>query len=181
METAGSSAFEQKLQANKPRGPFFIDTGGCECALQDKDSEEAWRCLANTPENIYEGDDGKWFYAVDQANSDSLTEPENSDSNPPDTAKAYEIKNGEWWTFPSDADDGVTGNIQDQFCTGLNQTSASETFYNQSAALLSGQDFPCWQPGAVPLVLETAATWNTSGCKLGFFCEQTFTEIVCQF
>ena len=177
METAGSSAFEQKLQENKPKGPFFIDTGGCECALQEQLNKEAWRCLANTPENIYTGQDGKWFYAFSQSDPDSLTEPPNSNSNPPDIAEPYEIKNGQWWTFPSDGDDGVAGNVQDQFCTGVNQTSASETFYNQTAALLSGQDFPCWQPGSVPLVLQTASEWNTTGCKLGFFCKQTFARV----
>ena len=171
MAAAGSTEFTDTLQKNSPKGPFFIDTGGCECALQEQLLTEAWRCLANTPENVYQGQDGKWFYALDQNNQASLTEPPNSDSNPPDRAKAYEIKNGQWWTFPENGDDGVTGNVPDMTCTGFNQTQASETFYNQSAALLSGQDFPCWQPGTAPLPLQTAESWNTTGCKLGFFCE----------
>ena len=170
MAAAGSTEFTNALDQNKPRGPFFIDSAGCECALQEKLSIPAWRCITNVPENLYDGDDGKWFYAVDDSNNDSVTEPENSDSNPPNLSKAYEIKSNEFWTFPTDGDDGVTGNVQDVVCTGQNQTQASAAFYNQSSAILSGQDDPCWQPGTIPLPLQTAEDWNTTGCKHGFFC-----------
>lgn len=171
MAAAGSTAFTESLQANKPKGPFFIDTGGCECALQERLSTEAWRCLADIPENVYEGQDGKWFYPVNPNDTDSLTEPANSDSNPPDVAQAYEIKDDEWWSFPDDEEDGVTGSVPDGTCTGYNQTTASAKFYNQSAAILSGEDYPCWQPATAPLVIQTPSEWNTTGCKLGFFCE----------
>lgn len=171
MAAAGSTAFSSTLEANKPRGPVFVDDGGCLCALQERLDEEAWRCLANTPDNLYDGQDGKWFYAIDQSNTASLTEPANSDSNPPDTDKAYEIKDGQWWKFPEHGEDGVPENVQDTECTGFNQTQASTKFYNQTDALLSGQDSPCWQPGTAPLVIQTASEWNTTGCKLGFFCE----------
>lgn len=178
MAAAGSKEFTSTLQDNKPRGPFFIDTGGCACALQEQLDTEAWRCLANTPEGIYDGQDGKWFRAVDQENPASLTGPANSDSNPPDTAKAYQIKDGQWWSFPSNGEGGVPGNVQDVTCTGRNQTQASVTFYNQTAALLSGQNYPCWQPGTAPLPLQTASEWDATGCKLGFFCKQRRRDAV---
>ena len=172
MAAAGSSEFSSSLKANKPKGPVFVDDGGCLCALQNQLHTDAWRCLANTPENLYDGQDGKWFYAVDQSNPDSVTEPENSDSNPPDLSSAYEIKNGQWYMFPDDGDDGVPDNVQDITCSGNNQTQASAKFYNQTNALLSGQDYPCFQPGTAPLVIQTASEWNKTGCKLGFYCEQ---------
>ena len=171
MAAAGSNLFSSSLQANQPRGPFIIDTGGCECALQEQLSTEAWRCLGNTPQNIYDGQDGKWFFALDQSNTNSLREPVSSDSNPPDPEQAYEIKNGHWYSFPDDGDNGVTGNVQDKSCTGRNQTRASALFYNQSASVFSGNDWPCWQPATAPLVIQTPSEWNTTGCKLGFFCE----------
>lgn len=68
----------------EPTGPYFIDTGGCRCALQTEVNKEAWRCISNTTQDIYQGDSGKWFFAVNQSDSASLTAPANSSTNPPD-------------------------------------------------------------------------------------------------
>jgi len=174
MAAAGSSAFSSTLIANQPKGPFFIDTGGCGCALQEQLDKAAWRCLANATESMYQGQDGKWFYAANQENAASLKQPENSDSNPPDTGTAYEIQNNQWSSFPHD---GGPVHAQDVSCTGHNATQASETFYKDMATLVSGQDDPCWQPGTLPLVIQNATEWNATGCNLGFFCEQRWLGV----
>ncbi len=122
MAAAGSSAFSSALITNQPRGPFFIDTGACGCALQEQLDKAAWRCLANATESIYQGQEGKWFYAVNEEDRTSLNLPGNSDSNPPDTGTAYEIQNDQWSTFPAD---GGLGNAQDLSCTGQNATQVS--------------------------------------------------------
>ena len=171
MAAEGSKEFTSTLRNNQPKGPFIVDTGGCACALQEQLNTDAWRCLANNPDGIYQGQDGKWFYAVNQGNPASMTDAPNSDSNPPDTATAYEIQDGQWYLYPDDSDDRDTRRIRDITCTGQNQTQASTKFYDQSAALLSGENYPCWQPGTAPLSLQTASQWKATGCKLGFYCE----------
>lgn len=168
MAAAGSDAYSSTLIANQPKGPFFIDTGACGCALQSQLDKEAWRCLANETQSIYQGQGGKWFYAVNQENTASLTQPENANDNPPDLGTAYQIQNNQWSTFP---DDGGPGNAQDVSCTGQNATMASAKFYNDMATMVSGQDDPCWQPGTLPLVIQNATEWNATGCNLGFLCE----------
>jgi hypothetical protein len=122
MAAAGSSAFSSTLITSQPKGPFFIDTGVCGCALQEQLGKAAWRCLANGTESIYKGQDGKWFYAVRTEDSASANQPINSDSNPPDTGTAYQINNDQWSTFPSD---GGPKNAQDVSCTGQNATQVS--------------------------------------------------------
>lgn len=166
MAAAGSNAFSSGLMANRPEGPFFIDTGSCGCALREELDKAAWRCLVSATDGMYEGQDGKWFYAVSQNNKASLKDPINSDSNPPDPSTEYEIRDDRWSRIPDD------GTPEDDGCTGQNATEASSTFYAKLSGLKSGKDNPCWQPGTLPLVIQDATQWNATGCKLGFFCEQ---------
>ena len=146
----------------------MIDTGGCECALQEQLGSEAWRCLFDNIASIYNGQDGKWFYAINQTDNASLTEPENSDSNPPNLSKSYDIQTDRWRIFSPLTE---AGNANYALCTGINNTQASETFYKDVNALLSGRDNPCLQPGTVPLIVQSASSWNATGCSLGFFCK----------
>ena len=174
MAASGSNEFTGALKDAQPQGPFFIDTGGCGCALQEKLSRDAWRCIANLTENAYDGDSGKWYYAANQANPASIQAPENSDSNPPDTGTAYEIKDNNFWSS-SEANStdptSDTQDIQDVYCTGDNSTQASAQFYQTLADVISGKDLPCWQPGTLPLQIQSAESWNQTGCNAGFFCE----------
>lgn len=169
MAAAGSDAFSSGLMTNRPKGPFFIDTGSCACALQEELDKKAWRCRVSATDGMYEGQDGKWFYAVNQKSSASLEDSMNSDSNPPNQETAYEIGDDRWSRIP---DEGAPENDEDASCTGRNATEASSTFYTKLSDLESGGDNPCWQPGTLPLVIQDATSWNATGCKLGFFCKQ---------
>lgn len=164
---AGSSEFTDKVEAAKPKGPFFIDDGGCGCALQDKLEKDAWRCMANATQSPYEGDTGKWFYAVNQADPESLTAPVNSNSNPPDTSLAYEIREGQFWSYPEDD----LSTRQDVICTGENATDASAQAYKDLEKLESGEGLPCLQPGTMPLQIQSREQWDVLGCLPGFFCK----------
>ena len=166
--------FSGALKDVQPKGPFFIDTVGCGCALQEKLNSEAWRCIANVTQDAYDGDNGKWYYAVNQADPGSLQAPENSNSNPPDTATVYYIQNGNFSkisdTNPVDVNSNVQ-DIQDFACTGVNQTVASTQFYEQLADVSSGKDLPCWQPGTLPLPIQDVQSWDSIGCLPGFYCK----------
>lgn len=174
MAAEGSSAFSSILLANQPKGPFFIDTGACQCALQEILDQEAWRCISvNATENIYQGNDGKWYFAVDQNNSASITDSKDSDSNPPDTGTEYEIQDDQFQPFSDSNVTATAVGVQNLACTGQNDTTASGQYYERMDALVSGQMNPCWQPGTVPLVIQTQSSWNKNGCNLGFLCKQT--------
>ena len=72
--------------------PTLIDDGGCRCALQEELDTEAWRCIANMTDNIYSGQMGKWFFAVNKTDRNSLKDSPNSDRNPPNLTLPYIIK-----------------------------------------------------------------------------------------
>ena len=167
MAAEGSQLFASNLAASEPNGPFFIDTGGCICALEEKLSEDAWRCMGNATEGLYSGDSGIWFYASNKDKSSSLKGPPNSDSNPPDTSTQYMILDNQFESFAETATSGA----QDLICTSNNDTLDSGQFYQEVAAAKSGQ-LPCWQPGTLPVVIQTPSQWDVTGCNLGFLCKQ---------
>jgi len=171
MAADGSTSLMSTLGGAQPElpGPYFIDTGGCRCALEIEINKEAWRCISNTTQDIYAGNSGKWFYAVCQSDSGSLNEPANSDTNPPDLSTQYEVQNGQIEQFPNPAKGDPE--LQNVVCNGNNDTQASTKFYQNVANVVLGRDLPCWQPGAVPLNLQNASEWNAMGCHHGFFCE----------
>lgn len=171
--TDSASTFQSSLAAGLPTGPFFIDDHSCRCALQDALDKEAWRCIHNVTVNIYRGQTGKWFFASEQNNSKSLEEPPASNNNPPDTSTPYAIVTSDNQTrgFQTFADATGSNDAQDAVCSGKNDTRVSAQFYKELATFRSGALTPCWQPGAIPLVLQTPAQWNQTGCALGFYCK----------
>lgn len=162
----------QNISSTIPKGPTLIDDAGCRCALQEELDTEAWRCILYPFDNIYSGQDGKWFFAVNKTNRHSLNDSPNSDKNPPNLTRSYIIKeNGRDREFavvtPSDeyADSDVAT------CSGRNDTEASSAFYRYIAATLVHSLSPCWQPGVLPLAIQNASEWNATGCNIGFLCK----------
>lgn len=172
MIEAVSQNVSESVTQSPPTGPTLIDDAGCRCALQEELSTEAWRCVANITNNIYLGQTGKWFFAVNQINSASLHDPINSDSNPPNLSTSYFIeKNGQSVRFVKTASSDETTNLGDAICSGRNDTNASSAFYRYVATSVTMSSSICWQPGIIPLVLQNASEWNVTGCSLGFLCE----------
>ena len=162
----------QNSSAFQPQGPNFIDEEGCRCALQEELGTEAWRCTTNMT-NVYSGQTGKWFFAVNQNNPASLHDSPNSDSNPPNVTSSYFIE-GEGRaagfvviTTPFDEDTDP----EDAKCSGKNDTEASANFYRLLASSTTMSSSPCWQPGVFPLAIQNASSWNATGCLPGFFCK----------
>lgn len=153
-------------------GPTLIDDGGCTCALQEQLSTEAWRCLANTTTNIYSGQTGKWFFAINQTNPASLRDSPNSDSNPPNVTTSYAIQGyGKKAEFVAITSSNEPADLGDVTCSGKNDTKASSAFYRFATTSRVESLSPCWQPGIVPLTIQNASEWNATGCNLGFFCK----------
>ena len=187
----GSQLFAETLNASEPTGPFFVDTGACRCALQEELSGEAWRCVGNGTEDLYSGQAGKWFWALEN-NTFSLRDPVYSDSNPPNTTTAYINLNGQFVPVPAKTtsngdpttsptilpvDDRIAASniitfAQDQQCTGKNDTQASMQFYQGLRVVMSEEDLQCWMPGTIPVLLQNSTSWKSSGCNLGFWCER---------
>lgn len=172
QSAAGSQLFAEALNASEPTGPFFVDTGACRCALQEELSGEAWRCIGNATEDLYAGEAGKWFWALEN-NTSSLRDPVYSDSNPPNTTTTYINLNGQFVPLIANdtSNEDTTTLAQDQRCTGKNDTQASMQFYQELSAVDSGKYLPCWMPGTVPVVIQNSTSWKSSGCNLGFWCE----------
>lgn len=172
MAAEGSDEFSLGVTEAQPKGPIFADEGGCRCALQEALAKESWRCIANTTSNIYSGQTGKWFFAVNQASPASLQEPKNSDSNPPDVGTSYVIEGeGQNAEFVVITSKNETTDLGDMICSGKNDTEASSTLYKYLAASTSESLYPCWQPGTTPLIIQNASEWNATGCNLGFLCK----------
>ena len=158
----------------QPIGPTLIDDGGCTCALQEQLSTEAWRCLANMTTNIYSGQTGKWFFALNQTDPASLLDLPNSDSNPPNVTTSYAIKDfGNKAQFVAITSSNEPADLGDVTCSGKNDTKASTAFYKYAASSGIESLSPCWQPGITPLTIQNASEWNATGCNLGFFCKCT--------
>jgi len=106
-----------------------------------------------------------------QSDSGSFNQPANSNINPPDLDNPYMVLNGQFETFPDTPTNSTKrdSEVQHVNCLGTNDTEALSKVYQKLAGVVSGQDLPCCQPGAVPLVLQDASEWNATGCQLGFF------------
>ena len=167
-----SQNISSSTMEGQPKGPMLIDEGGCRCALQEELDTEAWRCIANTTDNIYSGQTGKWFFAVDKTNRHSLKDSPNSDTNPPNLTRSYMIKgDGQDREFAVITPSDEAADLEDATCSGRNDTKASSAFYRYMAASLVHSSSPCWQPGIIPLTIQNASEWNATGCNLGFLCK----------
>ena len=169
---AGSNHFSSNLTQLAPQGPLFIDDEKCTCALQEEIGKEAWRCIANSTANIYSGQTGKWFFALNQSNPESLRALPNSASNPPDVATSYIIQSeGQNEKFEEITRENQPPDPDDQDCSGKNDTEASANLYRFLVVSATDSASPCWQPGTIALSIQNASEWNATGCNLGFLCE----------
>ena len=170
--------FYPGAERNLPKGPTFIDDEDCTCALQEKLSTEAYRCISNLTFDIYSGPSGKWFFANDQFNPASLHDPYNSSTNPPNVTASYLIEGeGQDEKFVSTKTYNKTEYLEYFKCSGKNDTNSSSLFYDMIATSMVTSRLPCWQPGTKALVMQNASLWNATGCNLGFFCKRTWKEV----
>ena len=118
------------IMDGQPKGPTLIDDEGCRCALQEELDTEAWRCIANTTDNIYSGQTGKWFFAVNKTDRNSLKDSPKSNINPPTLTTSYIIKgNGQDAEFAVITPSDEAADFKDATCSGRNDTKASSAFY----------------------------------------------------
>ncbi|KAK7227612.1 hypothetical protein V2G26_015615 [Clonostachys chloroleuca] len=155
------------------RGPAFLDTGACLCALQNPLSEDAkdaaWQCIGNRTEGVYEVDTGKWFDAIpDPTNIHGLIF---DDFNKPNTNKTLVVVDGK---FQESKPNSTQFSIYDQACTGTNHSTFSTAYYRAVEAKSRNKTAvdaaPCWRPGALPIQIQIAESWLTNGCQEGFYC-----------
>ena len=167
-----SQNISSNLMDIQPKGPTLIDDEECKCALQEELDTEAWRCIANVNDNIYSGQTGKWFFAVNKTNRNSLKDSPNSDINPPDLTRPYIIKgNGQDAEFAVITPSDEAADLEDATCSGRNNTALSSTFYRIIAISLLESSSPCWQPDIKPVTIQNASEWNATGCNRGFLCK----------
>lgn len=172
MTVENPGDFPSGLTNIQPKGPLFADDGGCRCALQEALDRESWRCIANTTIDIYSGQTGKWFFAVNQTNPASLHDLPNSDTNPPNVGTSYFVQGqGQSAEFVVVTLKNETTDLEDMTCSGKNDTKASSALYEYLAVSETDSLSPCWQPGTIALILQNASEWNATGCNLGFLCK----------
>ena len=168
---AASSSHNTSTAVNQmlPLGPIFIDENACECALLQKVETEVWRCTPNTTTNIYSGQTGMWFFAINKTDPASLHDSPNSDRNPPNVTTSYIIEgegqDAKFVAFNS------SETYDDDFCSGVNDTEASSDLYELIPTSIMASTYLCWQPNAIGLVIQNASAWNATGCNLGFLCK----------
>ncbi|KAM0340456.1 hypothetical protein ACHAPQ_001151 [Fusarium lateritium] len=174
------------LAYEEPRGPSFLDTTACLCALRplpgsDKlalatgkgtfdNGEAAWQCIGNQTQGVYNITSGKWYKT--KSAKGSITLPMYDDSNPP-------VGDDLVWDRKSRSlkplEDKKTLTVYDRDCTGTNRSSFSTSFYRATTQLRAKQlpydAAPCWRPGALPLQLQNVSSWQNEGCKEGFLCQ----------
>ena len=179
VQQATRLAFGSQL----PKGPDYIDSGACRCALRPtpenvqgaRGNEVAWRCTGNQTEDLYEGSSGKWFYPQNKGTAKDQAQDENSARNPPDrttTSLVVDGKNGKGSTFQAtDASDDPQLSELDAQCDGLNNTLSTSYYYQEIARLRAGLPPQlCADPNAVPVLLQDESSWNETGCLPGFYC-----------
>ena len=170
---------------NKARGPFFIDSESCQCALQqfnqtdvvrgNKKTEEAWRCIGNANDNVYTGQNGKWFLPTNSADgspADDIHQPTNWAGNPPNLQKTYVVDNKTKELQPMDDTNQSQLSILDNVCTGQNSSEQSPKYYQAQNDIDAGRTpvaTLCYA-GTQPVPLGNATYWQDHGCNLGFFC-----------
>lgn len=156
-------------------GPVFLDTEACFCALQAAELDQgkttvAWQCVGDQTK-AYNTFEGKWFPTKD--GNDNVPGSIRDASNPPDTSRPLH--------FDADAKDFVdlkdseTLGVYNGACTGKNNTQFSQSIYEANDQIANGEypisGAPCFQPGAIPLKIQYADSWQDKGCLPGFLCE----------
>lgn len=174
------------IPSKAPGGPFFVDTASCQCAIQptrqievhNDQPLEAWRCIGNGRDDVYVGDNGKWFFPVKPVSEGSkdTSEPVYWADNPPHSKAPYVVDNStNTLRFqPLDAGDASKLSLVDNACTGENSTEQSARYYASADDIQAGRPVTsaalCY-PGTEPVTLGSASFWNDHGCNLGFLCK----------
>ncbi|WQF76677.1 Putative AAA+ ATPase domain, ABC-2 type transporter, transmembrane domain, ABC transporter [Colletotrichum destructivum] len=166
-----------------PRGPSFLDTAGCLCALQVTPAggapEPAWHCVGDQSVGVYTVRNGRWFKTLNGVgNADG---PVYDGSNPPDTENPMRWLSGALRDSPGDA--GLS--VEDSACTGTNNTRYSTSFYEAAQQINAGQyplsGAPCLRVGAVPIEIQPLQSWQDDGCRPGFLCENNTVNSLPQY
>lgn len=164
-------------QIQDPKGPTFIDSGACRCALENyHGGQSAWRCIGNRTQDIYDGSTGKWFELKDKDAGVPLHQlPVQDNEFPPDNTTTFwgtgdtsDITLQEW-----DGSNNSTVNKYDQACSGTNDTDQTTLFYktldqirhNEAPTAASG----CLT-GNMPYPISNDSIWESQGCPPGFYC-----------
>ncbi|KAK8069856.1 ABC transporter G family member 24 [Apiospora phragmitis] len=166
-----------------PRGPVFLDTEACLCALRRTDPTRpkgvAWQCIGNQTQGVYNVTTGKWFAPLhDGAEAGGRVDDA---SNGPDTAKPLRWDRDNKSFFP--VDDAMS--VYDKACTGQNQTTFSTAFYRAAEQQRNKKPMvdaaPCWREGAMPMQIQTVESWQKDGCSEGFLCRNSTVNSLPQF
>ncbi|KAF9875361.1 hypothetical protein CkaCkLH20_07181 [Colletotrichum karsti] len=167
-----------------PKGPSFLDTAACLCALRpigDSSSGAAWHCIGNQTQGVYEVTSGRWYDTLHGGNAADGSIDD--DSNGPNTDKPMVFSSGS--LTESANDDGLSE--FDRACTGDNRTSFSTSFYEAARAIENGQEplsaAPCYRRDgqAVPIRIQDVQSWNTDGCSPGFLCQNNTVNSLPQY
>ncbi|KAI3321370.1 hypothetical protein HD806DRAFT_546726 [Xylariaceae sp. AK1471] len=170
-------------------GPSFLDSSACLCALQQveegdgqraENGDAAWQCIGNQTQGVYEVTTGKWFKSLHGGSRTNF--PIYDASNGPDTDKALTWDDGKNTFVDADLN-GLTP--YDKACTGVNQTTFSTAFYGVLAEKARGDTpvsaAPCWLPGGVPVEIQNATSWASTGCPTGFLCTNNTVNSLPQY
>ena len=161
------------------QGPVFLDTNACICALQKapdgNTSSQVWECQGNSTSDPYTSTSGKWFNTANAVGNVSTAL--NDASNPPVTDYPF-VVSGNSTLVPLASVDPNPLSVFDQACTGINRTNFTTSYYRAKDELDNKQTpidaAPCWRPGAIPIPLTKASSWQNEtgffGCRQGFFC-----------
>ena len=64
--------------------------------------------------------------------------------------------------------------VNDEACTAKNQTTFSTSLYRADAEQAKKKApvdaAPCFQAGALPIVIQNTSLWQSNGCMEGFYC-----------
>ena len=137
---------------------------------------QAWRCIGDAKEDIYEGTSGKWFPTDHIGRRADLNQTQNWDKNPPTLNATYIIKQEDGQSHslvPLKDDTEPKPSLVDQLCTGKNDTEQTTMYYNATNDIAEGKTperFGCIQKGAVPIIMQNITSWQERGCNLGFQC-----------
>jgi hypothetical protein len=152
-------------------GPQFMDTESCRCAIVPKTG--LWRCTGNNYLDIYDtSTSGKFFRP-------SSAVPVTSaiwGGSPPSLNQPFYLANSSSGVSLQPLTD-TTGStqisLQDQTCTGQNDTSQTQAYYGQIGMYAVGiTPQLCFQSGAAPILIQNSQMWEAKGgCLDGFYCE----------
>lgn len=165
------------------RGPSFLDSEACLCALRDAPGggdQAAWQCIGNQTQGVYLVASGKWFLPQSEGNV-PVDGPIWDASNPPKTARAltYTVGTG----FQDAKLDSLS--VFDRSCTAQNRSSFSTSFYSAAAKLSRDEvpleQMPCYRPGALPMQIQSPTDWAAKGCNEGFLCTNNTVNSSPQF